>query len=263
MNKWPDLLPEDYNTYTDICKKAVEDDNIFNTFKSQPRYTDILEHTLPHQANEYINLISKSYNDLEIPCEDLFKNDDIGSPQKSGFLFKDMQRIVSPSNFRYLYYGLEILSFLQENDILETSIIEIGGGYGGQCYYLSKLAPIFDIKIKKYLIFDLEDPSKLSKKFLDKIGIKNVKCEVLPESRENITEYNFIFSNYAYSEFDASVRKEYLDKVISKVKSGYFAWNTEAEYDSYFSENSIFRVYPEKPETRPGNKIITFIKNTA
>jgi putative sugar O-methyltransferase len=259
MNKWPNLLPEDYNTYSEICKRGVEEEEIFNTFKSQPRYVDILEHTLPHQANDYISLIEKSYKDFDIPYEELFKNDEIGSPQKSVFMIKDMVRVISPSNLRYLYFGLDILNFLQENDVLEANIVEIGGGYGGQCYYLNKLAPVFGIKINKYIIFDLPDSAKLAQKFLDKIGIKNTKCIEINETETDLKDFNFVFSNYAYSEFDKSVRDVYLDKVISKMNSGYFAWNTDEPMDQYILESKIINIEPEKPETRPGNKVVKFI----
>jgi hypothetical protein len=44
------------NEYLEICRRAVEDDEIFAKFKSIQGYKNILEHVTPRQGHEYLEI---------------------------------------------------------------------------------------------------------------------------------------------------------------------------------------------------------------
>ena len=54
MNEdWNCLGAESKDPYSQICIEAVNDDSVFNKFKSDPRYTAILEHVAVEQGKLY------------------------------------------------------------------------------------------------------------------------------------------------------------------------------------------------------------------
>ena len=58
-----------------------------------------------------------------------------------------------------------ILKYIKEFDLKDLNIIEIGGGYGGLCYYLKNIAELYNINISSYTIFDLEFVNNLQNNF--------------------------------------------------------------------------------------------------
>ncbi len=259
MSKWPNLLPEDYFAYSKVCRDAVIDDAVFSEFKRNESYTEILEHTNYDQGCKYLDLIDRYFKDVNIPFDTLFKNDDYGNPHKETFYIRDIPRTISPSNLRYLYIGLDILNTLQQQDILEANIVEIGGGYGGQCLYLHKLAPLFNININKYLIFDLPDTVKLIQKYLANFDGIKFKCLTV-DNINDIQDINFVFSNYAYSEFDPSIRKKYFDTILKESNLIYMLWNTDNEIDSFLQETFLITAAEEEPKTSDQNKKLIFTR---
>ena len=54
MNEdWSCIGEESKDPYTQICLEAVDDDDVFKNFKSDPRYTAILEHVPVEQGRLY------------------------------------------------------------------------------------------------------------------------------------------------------------------------------------------------------------------
>ena len=54
MNEDWSCLGEDSKVpYSQICTEAVEDEDVFEKFKKDPRYTAILEHVSFEQGQEY------------------------------------------------------------------------------------------------------------------------------------------------------------------------------------------------------------------
>jgi translation elongation factor P/translation initiation factor 5A len=109
------------------------------------------------------------------------------------------------------------------------NIIEIGGGYGGLCFYIYKMACFFNITIKTYNIFDLPEPMALQKKYLHAHGFENVNFMNLDdfenvklssstscdEESLKLPKDCFLVSNYAYSEISMDLQKKYTKYVLN------------------------------------------------
>jgi putative sugar O-methyltransferase len=121
------------------------------------------------------------------------------------------------------------------------NIIEIGGGYGGQCYVLSKR-----INFDTYTIIDLKDVSNLQEKYLNKLNIKNVKY-IYPEILDTIKniKYDLVISCFAWSELSKDIQLLYYNEIIKNSKHGFlrcnicFSGHTLVEMRNLFSDTSI------------------------
>ncbi len=51
----------DDNVYPDFCKLAATNDAVFTTFRSNPKYTTILEHVTRTEGDVYLKLV-KNHN---------------------------------------------------------------------------------------------------------------------------------------------------------------------------------------------------------
>jgi hypothetical protein len=131
--------------------------------------------------------------------------------------------------------------------------VEIGGGYGGLCFYLHSLAPLFNITIVSYTIFDLPDICTLQLKYTEALGI-SVSTHTL-DSAWDVNPNSFLVSTYAFSELPAELRSAYSEKVLSNVFHGFIAWNNIPLYDFV---NTTIKSEPERPLTGPNNLFVWF-----
>jgi hypothetical protein len=132
-----------------------------------------------------------------------------------------------------------------------VDIIEIGGGYGGLCFFLHKISPLYEININSYSIFDLLEASLLQEKYLKSLNIENVNFHQI-ENYSNLKKNSFLISNYSFSEISNDLQKIYIEKIINAYTSyGFLAWNSINVYD--FIENSIIEKEIEYPQTSDGS----------
>lgn len=219
LNGWSNLDPIKID-YFEVCKLIAENDVLFNSFKTNQAYTQILEHVDYNLGNEYLDIITKSYPTVLltkiIGNIDLIKSNDLyGNPIKYNYpLFGD----ISPTTLRYTKVLMDIM--MQGFNLDGKHVIEIGGGYGGQCLILSKF-----FNIKSYTILDLETANLLQKKYLSKHNI-NIIATTL--DKIDSIECDFVMSNYAFSELRKTTQDEYLNKIIKNSVSGYFQINPDA-----------------------------------
>lgn len=200
----------DTSQYTAICRAAQSDDAAFRDFKRHPAYTEILEHVSFDLGRRYLQIIEASYPFL-LPYFDRFKiNDQLGNPITFDY---GKYGKFSPTTLRYIKILGDIITKFGLTQA--TSIVEIGGGYGGQCVVINQY-----IKPSAYVIYDLPDVVGLQKKYLGKLAVE-------ADARSAITPCNFdlCISNYAFSECDKPVQDQYLDGVISKSRCGYMLCN--------------------------------------
>lgn len=128
-----------------------------------------------------------------------------------------------------------------------VDIIEIGGGYGGLCFFIHNIAPLYEININSYTIFDLLEASLLQEKYLNALNIKKTYFYQL-DNFHNLKNNSFLISTYAFSEIPMSIQKEYSKKIINqKTNFGFIAWNKIPVYN--FVENSIIEKEREYPLT--------------
>jgi len=241
-----------YSDYVNVVKDNL--DKLPNewTFKGNSNYTTILENASKELGNQYIEVIGEEILNY---IKYIYNNDKYGNPIKNYFKFLNIIIECSPSNFRYIYHAMLILKYLISINKKEVDIIEIGGGYGGLCYYLMKLSKYYNIIIKSYHIFDLKDVSKLQKLYIDNIiPDNNITTSSLDDDYSYLKEKSFLISNYAFSELSEEYRKIYEEKVISKyISNGFMVWNNCKIYKFINKELREFRIEIEHPNSNYSN----------
>ena len=193
-------------------------------FKSDKSYTEILEHVSFESGLKYLLLIEDKFNVIYTNNKDFIidicnLNDKYGKTIKQNF--KNFC-CCSPSNIRYIFHALLILEHMIKTNLNNIDIVEIGGGYGGLCLFLYKLSTLFNITINSYSIFDLNEPMKLQKKYLE---IHNVPINTISLDDEIIIIiYMFIFRYYIilYMYLSQAEQDKFVLQVLKEKKNGYF-----------------------------------------
>lgn len=207
----------DYQNYTTLCKNASENDDIFNTFKSDPNYTEVLEHVYPPLGLQYLNhAITINNQTIDQNAINIFKKIDFyGNSRKYDF---PNIGLLSPTILRYFSVLGDINRLYGSLD--DKTIVEIGAGYGGQ----SMMINLFH-NVKKYIIVDLPEVISLVKKFLMKNNMDLTKYEFY--TYDTVPEINsdYLISNYAFSECFKQIQDVYLNKLINKTKNFYMTIN--------------------------------------
>ena len=251
-----------YNTYVNYIKMFVNSDINSWQFKSHPDYRYMLEHVSAEQGYKYLSEITHKFNLIYNANKDYFielchKNDLCGKPEMHNFTNFSL---CSPSNLRYILHSLLILSYMKKCMLNNIDVVEIGGGYGGLCFFIYKLAHLFDISINTYSIFDLQAPLMVQKKYLENLNIINLNYVELDDFK-NIKENSFLISNYAFSEISLDLQKRYTTSVLNPyISHGFLAWNNIDVYN--FIDNKNIAIENEIPLTGPKNKYVSFKPNT-
>jgi hypothetical protein len=242
--------------YLEICEKAVVDPECFQNFRSLSKYNPILECEFANDFAEYLlkNASEKTINQIPI----LAKLEQIGNP-----ITVDTPAFgkFSGTTLRYIVIADQIkkLFKLPRN----SKIVEIGAGFGGQCYILSKIQPF-----SKYYIYDLPQVEKLIEKVMKNLSVKKVHLmgldEQIPEEKIDL-----LISNYAFSECDRETQLDYFERVLKKADRGYILFNHTNYFDSLSleellqllrSNNVKPEVYDEPVFTFPGNYLVVWDK---
>ena len=142
----------------------------------------------------------------------------------------------------------------QFKDVNKMHIVEIGGGYGGQCKILADL-----IGFASYTVIDLPENLNLAKKHL--MGIPNVHF-IESTKLSQVGYYDLVISNYAFSRFDYT---EYLDCIIAPTRNGYMTESLPIDelVRLLHSKNRKGKVKKEYPSTHPDHLVITWKPNDA
>jgi hypothetical protein len=243
----------EYSDYEEFIHSIVKDGD-FRNFKSNPVYTNILEHVSSEYGKQYLYLIRVMFS---IPDELIkefgYMNDLHGMPTKVVY---DGNICISPTSLRYIFHSLLILRNMKSHRLTTVNIVEVGCGYGGLAlaiYYFSKLV---GIKVTSYHMIDLDAPSSLQKKYLE---LFNVDINVSYHSastygKDVIGDNYFLISNYCFSEITSHHQEQYVKTLFPKCSHGFLTWNHIDVYDfgkSMYVEN-------EYPLTGLNNKYIVF-----
>lgn len=240
----------DYNAYLKVCRDAVADDEVFKTFKRHLDYIPILEHVTYEQGLGYIKEIQHDAPALFDHLSKFKTSDTIGKPHKR--YFPVISEDISPTTLRYMkVLGDLVLIF---GGLSDLDIVEIGGGYGGQCKIIHDI-----FNPRSYSIIDFPEALDLSEKYLGKFGIK-----INPRSMNDPTaiHYHILISNYAFSECGRKYQEFYRDNIISYSDMGYMTCNfivpESLSRDEIISLKSNYRIYEERPLTSGDNLIYTW-----
>ena len=259
-----------YELYCNYIRSIIDKDITDVNFKSNSIYNGILEHVPKEMGDDYLSVIKNKFSDIfnenfSYITKICKYNDYIGNPKLYDF---DNFIKCSPSNLRYILHSFLILNYIKECKLNNLNIIEIGGGYGGLCFYLHKLCHIFNIDISSYTIYDLSEPLLLQEKYLSYHNIPNVnyknlqndiKERISQKFVETLKEDSFLISNYAFSEIPMDIQNMYSKYVLNPfVSHGFLTWNFIDVYK--FIENKTFKIEPENPITdiEKKNKYVFF-----
>jgi hypothetical protein len=251
------LFDLDAYVHVPVCEDAINSENTFNNFKSDKRFTAILEHTAPEYSQIFLQRMIEEYPDefSLIDWDKVRENDSVGGP----FLLEyehvpSNNKLFSPSTIAYTFKALEILDHIKKSNLNNVKIIEIGAGYGGQCKSILDLAALFDIQIESYTLVDLYWPNQLQKKYLNNLGYVDkltfISYEDLLEGEE-LPEFDYLISIYALAEFSDNVKQFYIDK-IKNFRYHYLVWNTPSVHEKFLLSD----IEEERPKTGPYNSVI-------
>jgi putative sugar O-methyltransferase len=251
MKTW-NIRQEDMDAYLKVCKDAAENDEVFETFKRNPAYTKILEHTSKGQGQIYWEYLKTHYKgDLFYPMllKEFSYNDTYGLPrtyQYEGWQF-------SPTTLQYIYVLGRIQSGIKDIRFDGgINVIEIGGGYGGQC----KIFCDFYFK-RTYSIVDLPHAGLLQKKYLSKFNIPANIYE--PDLFPLDKTYDLVISNYALSEVTEPLQTKYVRDILLKSTYGYITCNGPIHaMDELRDKFPSLKILPDIEGEREENFIITW-----
>jgi len=201
--------------WLEACEAAAMNDKLYAAFRRNPsiivvvaseQHDPILDEA---RAKAYYSLLTDALPD------DIESMDKIGSPIRWRH---DNGRRLSREMSRYLWAKQDIQRKTFPVDE-STTIIEIGGGFGGQ-------AALF--RDADYTIVDYHECGLLQSRFCGDCGMKvrtlraeSFDCSLLPK-------YDLVISNYAFDEFEEWQQKAYM-KIIDRCQHGYFTANRDRD----------------------------------
>lgn len=235
--KW---LPDD-QLFRQECLKIAND---LTNFKRNPVYCRFINNdNRPYEtAFKFYDHIKYCYPELLLYIDDFKENDLIGNPTLHGV----GNHFISPGTLRFIKVVGDISRFGFE------SVIEIGSGYGGQCFVLKKL---YDVP---YTLVDIPESLAVAKAYLKQVKLVRFvnSTEVKPISA------GLVISDYCLSEMDKDGVDFYLNTVVRYCNNGYFTCNKIGVTDYLLSQlKEIFHqvvVEPEKPKTSKHDNIIVY-----
>lgn len=222
-------------------------------------YREILEHLGYKEGKKYLEKIESL-----MPKEEVARlinlnrqNDLFGGPIT--FRYRGYGN-VSPTTLRYISTALEIASKCGVSS--NTSIVEIGCGYGGQAAVINRVFGVSD-----YTGFDLPPVLELIDRYLKGI---NSSLVIKRGSFEEIDySWDLAISNYAFSELSRDLQLKYLEEILTKCKSGFMIMNSGATNKTGRSTGKLaveeirdflpnMRTIDEVPLTGPDNYVIVW-----
>lgn len=235
---WATAIPtQDYIPMSDTFRQICADNKLFDSFKRNADVRVIMEH-LDHGNGVIYKQLCEKHISTEQLTELVELNDRYGMP----YTYMTDGILGSASSFRNIFHAIEILQLYTSS----IPMVEIGGGYGGLCLIIHKLAEMLNVSIPMYHICDLPNANALQELYLSKHSLTFSPIFPLVPA--------FVISNYALSEIPLDIANQYIDQVIPVMNGGYFAWNTDSD-TSWIPSTSV-EITEEYPQTGNINKII-------
>lgn len=250
--------------YPKFCEIAAREDVIFQDFKRNPVYQHVLEHLDFNQGMSYLEEIKSSYPFMLDNIMKFKENDFLGNPFV--YNYGDPCGFISPSTLRYIKVAGDLITLF--GDLSDKIVVEIGGGYGGQCKVL------FDAtSFREYIIIDLLESCLLGEKYLNLLNVKKFQffnAHNILNSPILDKQYDLLISNYAFSELSKDEQILYIDNFINRAKCGYMICNFTSDYFGLSSltlkeiislisrVNREVQVLDEIPNTFPNNVLIVW-----
>jgi putative sugar O-methyltransferase len=245
----------DHDSYRDFCRIAANHEDIFRLFKRYRSYRAILEHLSKEVGGEYLQIIKNEGEDFLKYFDKFRGNDMAGDPIRYQY---DIGK-VSPTTLRYIKVLVDLFNRFGSLDGFH--IVEIGGGYGGQCKIISDV-----FHFQSYTIFDLDAVLQLTQKYLSEMNVKDVRFKTLQDA-DATAPYDLVVSNYAFTECTKPVQDAYIDRVLLNASRGYLTCNYDKKspdlnkpYDRDYLIQRISETHnPEVLEENPKTGYMNFI----
>lgn len=239
------------------CAEVVASDEKFSNFRRLPFCLGIVDTVNADLGWQYFHYIRMNYPDLHGRLSDFHKNDQVGNPILERFR---NYGYFCPTTLRYVKISGDLKAMF--GDLNNKTVIEIGGGYGGQCSVLST-----QFAFKEYIIVDLPEVLLLTKEYLNRLGITNVRF-VSPDQITSEMFCDVVISNFAFSECSYHTQKDYMQKILKNAKKGYMICNDFGSFKSNFPEffknaNTSVQVLQEEPLSSPANYLIAWTPSTS
>ncbi len=196
--------------YPAFCQTAASNEQEFAHFKRHPIYNLIQEYTTFEEGADYLDWIDRCAPDLWNKVEHFRQNDRLGDPRTFDY---GKIGLFSPSTLRYIKMAGELKRAF--GDLNGMRVIEMGGGYGGQCKILSDL-----FAFQSYTIVDFPSNLALARAYLEKLGVRHVRF-LTPEELRMEESYDLAISQYGFSECNRTVQKRYLERILARADRSY------------------------------------------
>lgn len=244
----------DQSHYTGLCEMAVRSPAVFDVFKADPRYIDVLEHVTCQQGDDYLGIALSQTPEFAEYLDRFRENDRIGNPKT--WDYGEHGRF-SPTTLRYVKVLSDLISLFGDVDAL--NIIEIGAGYGGQCFITNTVC-----HPESYTLIDLVPCLRLQEKYLSEHRVERVVF-LDPAELSSAKHCDLVISNYAFSECVRDVQNTYLQNVLLHAPRGYLTcnWVSSPHFRSLQPEELLreipgSRFIAETPLTSPDNAILVW-----
>ena len=186
----------------------------FAAFKQDPEFRVVIENLTCEHGRQYLETALEQTPSLASQLELFRENDRVGSPRTCSY---GERGSFSPTTLRYVKVLSDLTRLFGSLD--GARIVEIGGGYGGQCYVISAVA-----RPASYTLVDIEPVLALQRRYLQELGVTKIRLETA-KSLEPPHNYDLVISNYAFSECIRSVQRYYIDNVLGRSARGYITCN--------------------------------------
>lgn len=221
----PDSASGKQNDWISVCASMVEDAS-FAKFRSNDVMCSIVEGS-PKRAGQW-NLRRLRRNIFFRDYVTKFSTSDKFGKPKNLIKFKCNKEYfeMSPTTLRYVNNIMNIIDLFGKNALIpsnENIIVEIGGGYGGECKIANDLASKF-FRVNRNLnwsIFDLKSSELLISRWLNTF---NYKASLNPDV-DSFKSISLVISNAAFSEMERELQEKYFNEIILKAETGYFIEN--------------------------------------
>ncbi len=231
--------------------KIASASNEFWNFRQSHALHEILEHVSFEDGINYIENIINLGFDYEF-IRNCVKDDTIGNPNV--FKYENLGT-ACPSTLRYANVLADLISKFGNLD--NFSIIEIGGGYGGQARLIRNFFPSVD-----YTIIDLPEVLLLAERYLYESDYRHM-FKFVSSFDFGPMKCDLVISNYAFSEIKREYQFKYLSLIISKSRMGYMIYTDSStpeinslSFAQVLKEIPRSVAIPESPPTGTRNTLI-------
>lgn len=216
----------------DSIKMILKYPEAWSNFRCTPGFLYAIENIAECWHKEIIDAVPP--HDL---IDQLFRGD-IGNPHKMRL---PNGGYISPTMLRYSYISRD---FGRRFPMNNAHVLEIGGGWGGQCYVCNQHWPGLH-----WTLIDLPMMLEVARKYLEYFSVfcEFISChvpkELIPTPLQLRSAGTILVSNYALTECTKAMQEFYLDNIIRHCPRGSIIANrVTASFDRLTIDQIVERI---------------------